>query len=155
MSAICTEAVHAVYSLVVQQQVQYFRSGMFDRPVKYVISMKPHILFILAWEFGPSSNTVLKNYRYTCFLVVNRNSIITYDYREEMLASGLSQNKSSLIGYDLRLCHFLVRQNPSRRVVQGIRSLECVRLQILAFRWHNRGNITLEKLTQRTASCVM
>ena len=105
MLAICTEALHAIYPLVVQQQVQYFRSDMFDQPVKYVISVKPHILFILAWEIGPSRNTALKKYRYTCFLVVNRNRIITYDYREEMLASGLSQNKSNLIGYDLRLCH--------------------------------------------------
>ena len=84
---------------------------MFDQPVKYVISMKPRILFISAWEIGHSRNTALKNYRYTCFLVVNRNRIITCDYREEMLALGLSQNKSNLIGYDLRLCHFLVRHS--------------------------------------------
>jgi hypothetical protein len=63
---------------------------MFEQPVKYVISMKPHILFILAWEIGPSRNSALKNFRYTCFLVVNSNKIIIYDYREEMLASGLS-----------------------------------------------------------------
>lgn len=74
---------------------------MFDQSVKYVISMKRHIFFILAWEIGPSRNIALKNYSYTCFLVVYRNRIITYDYREEMLASGLSQNKSNLIGYDL------------------------------------------------------